>query len=328
MTEEAAARWLRERDRFLILTHTRPDGDTLGCAAGLCAGLRKAGKTAWVAYNGGVTSTYLKEISPYFAPLDYRPEHIVAVDIASEGLFRPEMRQYCGKVELCIDHHPSNEHYAQHLCLDATAAACGEIIYRICQFYLGVMDREIARAIYLAVATDTGCFGYSNTTPETHRIAAAVMEYGDFAVEINKRCFQTKSRKRMALEARLLNGAEFYVGETVAVGATSCNDMTELEADEADAEELSSVLRQIEGVQAAATLRELWPGKWKLSLRTNPKFLNATNTCRLLGGGGHAAAAGATFEVTMTESQARTAVLNAILQSLDPKLVQGAVRNE
>ena len=322
MTEEEAARWLSQRDHFLILTHTRPDGDTLGSAAALCAGLRKLGKQAWVAYNGGVTSTYLKEITPYFAPLDFRPEHIVAVDIASEGLFRPEMRQYCGKVELCIDHHPSNERYARHLCLDASAAACGEIIYRICQFHLGVMDREIARSIYLAVSTDTGCFVYSNTSPETHRIAAAVMEYGDFAVEINKRCFQTKSRKRMALEARLLNGAEFYVGETVAIGATSCQDMTEVEADESDAEELSSVLRQIEGVQAAATLRELWPGKWKLSLRTNPKFLSATDTCLRLGGGGHAAAAGATFEGNLTEGQARTAVLDAILKNLDLELAR------
>lgn len=316
MTEAEAARWLMERDSFLILTHTRPDGDTLGCAAALCAGLKALGKQAWVAYNGGVTSTYLKDISSYFAPLNYQPEHIVAVDIASEGLFRPEMRQYCGKVELCIDHHPSNEHFARHLCLDPTAAACGEIIYRICQFHMGLMNREIARAIYLAVSTDTGCFVYSNTTSETHRIAAAVMEYGDFFSEINKRCFQTKTRKRMALESRLLNGADFFMGDQVVIGATSCADMTEVEADESDAEDLSSLLRQIKGVQAAATLRELWPGKWRLSLRTNPAFLNATKTCQRLGGGGHAAAAGATFEQSLTEGQARTLVLDVILRGL------------
>ena len=85
VTENEAARWLSERDNFLILTHVRPDGDTLGCAAGLCAALKKLGKTAWAAANPGVTSTYLGDIVPYFAPEDYIPQHIVAVDIATRA---------------------------------------------------------------------------------------------------------------------------------------------------------------------------------------------------------------------------------------------------
>lgn len=308
MTEAEAARWLSERDSFLILTHTRPDGDTLGSAAALCAGLNRLGKTAWVAENLGVTSTYLPEIAPCFAPADFVPEHIVAVDMASVGLFRPEMAQYRDRVELCIDHHPSNEHYARHLCLDPSAAACGEILYRILHDHLGVMDAAIARGIYLALSTDTGCFCYSNTTPVTHRIAAAVMEYGDFAAGINKRCFQTKSRKRLMLESRLLSGAEFHDGDRVAIGAVSRGDMAAVQAGEADAEELSSLLRQVEGVLAAATLRELEPGEWKLSLRTDPAYCNATWACAKLGGGGHAAAAGATLPGALTEQEAREKV--------------------
>ncbi|MCD8383340.1 MAG: DHH family phosphoesterase [Clostridiales bacterium] len=294
MRESEAARWLMERDRFLILTHVRPDGDTLGCAAALCAALAKRGKTAWVAPNPGVTDTYLGDIQPYFAPAGYEPEHIVAVDIATEGLFPADFEAYRGKTELCIDHHPSNSGYARHTCLDASAAACGEIIYRICRDELGVMDAEIARAIYLAVSTDTGCFVYSNTTPTTHRIAAQVMEYGDFFREINRRCFQTKSRKRLELESRLLQSARYYEEGRVVIGGVSLEDMAQVGASESDSEELSSLLRQVEGIRAAATLRELAPGQWKLSLRTDADYLNATDTCALLGGGGHAAASGAT----------------------------------
>lgn len=319
MTEAEAARWLEERDSFLILTHTRPDGDTLGCAAALCAALKERGKTAWVAANPGATATYLPYISPYFAPAGFVPEHIVAVDIAAVSLFPPETAQYRDRVELCIDHHPSNEFYAREVCLDASAAACGEIIYRICHDHLGVMNEEIASHIYLAVSTDTGCFVYSNTTPETHRIAAACMTLGPFAAEINKRCFQTKSRKRLLLEARLLDGAAFCDENRVVIGATSCADMEAVAASEADAEELSSLLRQIEGVLAAATLRELSPGKWKLSLRTDPRFLNASSTCTQLGGGGHAAAAGATLAGTHTEREAREIIQNAILSTLSEK---------
>ena len=315
VTENEAAGWLSERDNFLILTHIRPDGDTLGCAAGLCAALRKIGKTAYAAVNPGVTSTYLGDIMPYFASEDYAPEHIVAVDIATEGLFPTEFDRLKGKVELCVDHHPSNTHYAEHLCLDASAAACGEILYRIIMDGLGVMDAEIAKALYLAVSTDTGCFVYTNTTPTTHRIAADLMEYGDFAGEINKRCFQTRSRKRMELESRLLQSARYYEDGKVVIGGISMQDMKDVQASESDAEELSSLLRQVEGVKAAATLRELKDGDWKLSLRTDPAYLNATDTCALLGGGGHAAASGARQEgVDRTEMERR--VLEAIQENL------------
>lgn len=315
MRESEAARWLLERDRFLILTHIRPDGDTLGCAAALCAALRKKGKTAWVARNLGVTSTYIGDIQAYFAPEDYIPEHIVAVDIATEGLLPPELEAYRGRTELCIDHHPSNTGYAPNLCLDAGAAACGEVIYRICKDGMGVMDGEIAKALYLAISTDCGCFVYSNTTPTTHRIAADLMEYGDFYREINQRCFQTRSRKRLELESRLLQSAHYYEEGRVVIGATSLRDMAEVGATEGDSEELSSLLRQVEGVKAAATLRELNDGSWKLSLRTDPAYLNATDTCALLGGGGHAAASGARQQgVDRAEMERR--VLEAIRRNL------------
>lgn len=315
LKENEAAKWLQERDCFLILTHIRPDGDTLGSAAGLCAALRKAGKTAWVAENKGVTATYLGDIQPWFAPADYVPEHIVAVDIATENLFPPEFEQYKGKTELCIDHHPSNEGYAEHLCLDASAAACGEVIYRICAHDLKVMDEQIARSLYLAVSTDCGCFVYDNTTPETHRIAAALMSWGDFYKEINKRCFQTRSRKRMELESRLLQSAQYFEDGKVVIGAVTLQDIAEVEASEADAEELSSLLRQVEGVKAAGTLRELKDGSWKLSLRTDPEYVNATDTCALMGGGGHKAASGAR-QSGISQQEMRDLVLECIRKNI------------
>lgn len=315
MTEQEAARWLLERDSFLILTHIRPDGDTLGCAAALCAALKKRGKTAWVAPNPGVTDTYREDIAPYFAPADYQPEHIVAVDLATEDLFPAPFAPYRGKVELCMDHHPSNTHYAQHLCLDASAAACGEVLYRLCKEGLGVMDEEIAKALYLAISTDCGCFVYSNTTPTTHRIAAELMEYGDFFRAINKRCFQTKSRKRLELESRLLQSAHYYEEGKVVIGATTLRDMEEVEANDGDAEELSSLLPQVEGVLAAATIKEQAPGSWKLSLRTDPAYLNATDTCALLGGGGHASASGAR-QTGVDQAEMERRVLEAIRSNL------------
>ena len=309
MTELQAAQWLLQRDNFLLLTHVRPDGDTLGSAAALALALRGLGKTAHVAYNPGITETYAGYMTGCYAPADFVPEHIVAVDIATENLLPPALEQWRGKSELCIDHHPSNEGYAQETCLDPTAAACGEIIYRICK-ELGVMDGEIAKQLYIAITTDCGCFVYNNTTPATHRIAAELMEYGDFWKQVNRNCFQTLSLKEIRLQNRLLESMEFFDNGTLAVGAISLADLAEFEASQGDSEELASWANKIQGVKASATLRQLEERVWKVSLRTDGS-LNATQVCGLLGGGGHAAAAGASmFDVD--EQQARAKVLAAI----------------
>ena len=309
MTERQAADWLLERDNFLLLTHVRPDGDTLGSAAALAFALRKLGKTAWLAVNPGVTDTYAGYMAGCWAPEGFAPEHIVAVDVATENLYPAEFAEYRGKVELCIDHHPSNEGYAAQTCLDTSAAACGEIVYRICTL-LGVMDGEIAKHLYIAISTDCGCFVYNNTTPATHRIAAELMTWGDFWQEINKRVFQTLSLKEIRLQNRLLSSMEFHDGGTLVIGGISLADMAEFEAGQSDCEELSSYANQIEGVKVAATLRQLEERVWKVSLRTGGD-LNATKVCALLGGGGHAAAAGATMR-DVDERQARARVLAAI----------------
>ena len=310
MTAAETAAWLLRRDNFLILTHLRPDGDTLGCAAGLCAALRWAGKTAAVLPNPEVTSTYADYVSPYWASDGYHHETVVSVDIATAGLFPNNARPYAEAVDLAIDHHPSYDGFAAECCVDPTLAACGELVYAIC-LELGQMDPEIALPLYVAVSTDTGCFVYSNTTPNTHRVAAALMEHGDFYRKVNKRCFRTVSLPRLKLESLLLAGMEFHDGGAIAIAGLSLDMMTQAGAGEADAEDLAAFAGQIQGVRISATLRELSPTRTKISLRTDDS-LNATRTCALLGGGGHAAAAGATVDLPL--EQARHAVLDAIRQ--------------
>ena len=308
MTAAETAVWLLSRDRFLLLTHVRPDGDTLGCAAGLCAALRRAGKTAAVLPNPETTETYADYVAPYLAPADYRHETVVSVDVASTGLFPENARPYAGSVDLAIDHHPSYEGFAARSCVDSSLAACGELIYDIC-LALGQMDGEIALPLYVAVSTDTGCFVYSNTTPNTHRVAAALMEFGPFYRKVNKRCFRTKSLPRLRLESLLLSSMEFHDGGAIAIAGLSRAMMEEARAGEADAEDMAAFAGQIQGVRISATLRELAPDRTKVSLRTD-ESLNATRTCALLGGGGHAAAAGATVDLPLAET--RRAVLDAI----------------
>ena len=301
MVQEAAAR-LRQMDNVLLLTHVRPDGDTIGSAAALCQALRDMGKTAYLLYNPEITDTYAPYAAPYWAPADFAPAHIVSTDIAALNLLPDNAASYASRVELAIDHHGSQAFFATETCLDAEAAACGEIIYRVIR-ELTAVTPAIAMLLYVAISTDTGCFVYTNTTADTHRIAAALLETGIDVGPVNKALFRTKSAVRLAMEARMVADMELYDSDRVVVMSIPLSLRQELQATEADIEELSSLAALVEGTDCGITLRELKPGKVKLSLRTGPR-VDACAVCQRLGGGGHKAAAGATVDGTLKDAKA------------------------
>ena len=311
LTVSETAELLRSFDRVLILTHIRPDGDTVGCAAGLCAALRALGKTAFLLPNPGLTDTTASYFAPYAAPAEFTPAKAVSVDIAAVGLFPDNAKPYIGAVDLAIDHHPSFEGFGKANIVRPEAAACGELILDIIR-ELTPVTPEIALPLYVAISTDTGGFIYSNVTAATHRAAAELMDAGIDYRRVNKLFFQTKSRVRMQLEAAMLADAKFYDGSRVAVLAVPRALLEKFHATESDAEDLSALGPQIQGVDCAVTMRELGDGVWKFSLRTGER-VNATEVCRLLGGGGHARAAGATVE-HVTQAEAEEKMLSAIAQ--------------
>ena len=301
LTVAETAALLRTFDNVLILTHVRPDGDTVGCAAALCAGLRALGKTAYLLPNPELTNTTTPYFAPYAAPEDFVPEKVVSTDIATVGLFPENAKPYIGKIDLAIDHHPSFESFGKENIVRPEAAACGELMYDILAT-LGPITAEIALPLYVAVSTDTGCFAYNNTSPHTHAVAAALMRTGIDFKTVNKVFFRTKTRKRMQLEGAMLNDCEFFDRDRIAVLSVPISLMERLQATESDAEELSALGGQMEGVDCAVTMRELRPDVWKISLRTGER-INATNVCKMLGGGGHAAAAGCTILATWPEAK-------------------------
>ena len=296
MTVKETAAFLRQHDNYLILTHKRPDGDTIGCAAALCEGLRALGRTAWICPHAEETHLFTPYLEGRLAPEGYVPETVVSVDIAARSLFTKAGEPWLARgIDLAIDHHPSQEFFARETCLDAGRAACGELMYDILR-QLGPVTADIALPLYVAVSTDCGCFVYGNTSADTHRVAAALMDTGIPAADLNKRHFRTKSFRRLRLESLLTDSMEFHDGGEIAIAAISLEMLARLQATEADAEDIAAFVGQVEGVKTGVTIRELKPGRCKISLRTDPKQLNASAVCALLGGGGHAAASGATVE--------------------------------
>ncbi len=300
MTLNDCAAFLRERDNYLILTHRRPDGDTVGCAAGLCLGLRRMGKTAYVLPNPEATEMHLEMLAPCAPPADYAPETVVSVDIAEPSILQKNAGPWGERIELSIDHHPSNNGYAPAVLLDPTAGACGEIVYLLLRELLGSIDRELATPLYIAVTTDTGCFRYKNTSPQTLRVGADLLEAGA-PVDLNRTLFMKKSRARLLLESGMIAGLRFFQGGEASLAVITQADIRRCGVTEGDMEDIASVAGSVEGVELSVTLREVGDREWKASVRTG-QYGNASRVCAELDGGGHGMAAGCTVKGTLEEA--------------------------
>lgn len=171
MNIRECAAWLCEHDNILLLTHVRPDGDTLGGAAALCSALRRMGKKAELYNNPDITPKYMKYVKDYIAD-SFEYSRTVAVDVAEAHMLPTG---FIGGVDVCIDHHPSNSHYAKELLLDGSKASCGEIVLKVIKEMCGSVTAQEASLLYMAVSTDCGCFRYANVTSETFAAASELL---------------------------------------------------------------------------------------------------------------------------------------------------------
>ncbi len=311
MTRAEFCAFLRENDNYIVLTHRRPDGDAIGCAAALTLGLRQLGKTAFVLQNEQFTPRFAPYLAGLVCAQPPQDATVISADIASEGLLSFDAVRL-GLYPVCaVDHHGSNSLTCPKL-VEADKAACGEIVYALLLMLGVTITKPIAGSLYVAISTDTGCFKFSNTTANTHRTAAALIEAGADAYPINKVFFDTKSFSRLRLESRLTDTMEFFAGGAVGVCAMPKSLLAEFSVTEDDLDSISGFARSIEGVKIGVMIREVEDGLGKISLRTEAPY-DASKICGLLGGGGHAAAAGASVPGGI--EGAKTAILQALRTS-------------
>ncbi len=307
LTRREAARWLKARDNFLILTHRRPDGDTVGSAAALCLGLRKLGKKAHVLRNMEITGKYSHLHAGLNQDCPENGDTLISVDVASPKLLPDPVSHLARFVQLRIDHHGNDTPFAPLELVDAGAGACGEIIWDLLQELEVPMDKAIAEAIYTAVSTDTGGFRYANTTAHSFQTAAACVQAGGDIHSINQAIFETVTFAKLRLQSWMVENTRFYKEGKLAVCALPLAVERQLGLTEDDLENISGFPRSIEGVRMAATLRETGDGKLKLSVRALPGF-DAAAVCAKFGGGGHKGAGGATLECALEEAAAKVAM--------------------
>ena len=300
LTRNETADFLLKSANFAILTHRRPDGDTIGSSAALCRILRKMGKIAYIIRND--------EISDRFAWLHQgltkeeagENDTIITVDVASPGMLPKAFETYLGRIALRIAHHASATSFTEKELVDSTASACAEIIFDLMEYLWVSMDEAIADAGYVGTSTDTGCFRFANTTSHTFLTAAACAAGGARVYDINQELFETNTLGRLKIQGWIVENLKSQPGG-MAIEAIPKAVEEAIGVTEDDMDNISSFPRTISGVAMAATLRETKDGDVKLSVRAVPGR-DATALTGLFGGGGHMGAAGATLKMPLSEA--------------------------
>lgn len=292
---------LMERDAFLILSHKNPDGDTLGSGAALCSALRRMGKTAYVYPNVQITPRFSPYLAPFLAPEAFVPSCIVAVDIATPGLFP---QGFDGAVDLCVDHHPTNSFYASETLLHDEKSSCGEAILELIECMTGSVTPEEATLLFIALTTDCGCFQYMNTNADTMRAAARLIELGAAQHKIVHDFFRKVSVARLKLEGMIYSSMGFYRNDAVITAIVTQEMLRAAGTTENDLDDLAGLPGRAMGGTVTILIRELPDGRSKCSVRSTPE-VDSSAICGLYGGGGHAMAAGVTLDCDPKTAEAK-----------------------
>lgn len=280
---QAAAK-LAAADGILVVCHKCPDGDAWGSAFALCGALLSLGKRAAVAGASELPALYAY-LRPLAGGLPGEPGLVVSVDCSTlERLLVPQPA-----VDLSIDHHSAASLYAAETFCRPESASCAELVLGIIDLLGAPVTPAVAAAIYTGLSTDTGCFRFANTTPDTHRAAARMIECGADAGELNRILFDTRTAAQIHLERALLDSLRLFEGGQVAVARITLADIAACRAVETDYDGLSAVPRSVEGVRFGILLRQI-EGGWKGSVRTVHD--SAAAVAMAFGGGGHIRAAG------------------------------------
>ncbi len=306
---EKIAGFIRSQDHFFIASHINPEGDALGSTISLCLALKAMGKDV-VAYNvDGVP--YIYEFLPRreliiseLDGIDTNKYNLLLLDCNEPERASLENKGF--KNSLVIDHHLTRKDFGDIRWIEPGAPATGVMVYHLIKA-LGVeITKEMAVNLYTAISIDTGTFRYDNTTSETLRVAAELIDRGADPAEIAIRLYESWRYNRFELLVRMLKTLEMIDLSCCRVAIThiTLNMFRETGTTQADTENFSNFARMIEDVDVSVMLRETEPLKWKASMRGKGR-VNLALVASRLGGGGHKNAAGFKAEGSLENVKSR-----------------------
>lgn len=298
---ERIASVLRSADRLVLTAHIHPDGDCLGSLLALERYLSSMGKIVEIVIDDEIPSLYkfLPGIDKITRPRQHleQPDLLVVLD-ASDLERIGYVAELFHVPVINIDHHISNMRFADYWYIDSKAAATGEIIFDLMTMEKAVIDHDAAVCLYTAIATDCGFFRYANTSADTLRRAADLIEYGARPHVISEH-LDTQPLSNLMFTIKALETLELFCNGKIAA-------ITVLQQDEHSQENTEGLInypRNIEGVEIAIMFKFINPTTARISFRS--KRVDVSKLALSFGGGGHARAAGCTVDGTMTAVKER-----------------------
>jgi phosphoesterase RecJ-like protein len=312
--------------RFVITSHVRPDGDSIGSELGTAAMLDQLGKQTTIA-NASTTPPRYGFLDPQSrirhlgtqVTLDQLEgaDTVIIVDTSAweqlGGMSEFVRRTTARKI--VVDHHVSEDDLGAEMFKDTGAAACGEILAEAVEALGCRLTREIAEPLFVAMATDTGWFRFSSTDGRVLRTAARLVEAGLEVDRLYRRLFEESSLARLKLMGRVLNSLQVTAGGRLAWSWVSLDDLRATGAIPQDTEDLVNYTLTIAGTEIGLMFLELRDSRVKVSFRAKGG-IDCTRLAGPFGGGGHREAAGCTIQGTLAQAQDRVLqVATAALQT-------------
>ncbi len=316
-----AIAFMREGDRFLVVSHVQPDGDAISSTLVVGWLLRHFGKQAVMINEGSVPVRLdFLEFAASITNYSQQPpteiyDRVIAVDCADyrriglvSGIFSE------GVALLNIDHHPTNDGFGAVNVIRTDAAATVEILYDLME-HAGISpDKEAAAAIYTGLLTDTGGFRYSNTTPRVMNVASRMLAEGVSGHWIANHLLERMTKPQFLLLQRGLNALTFSDDNQIAWVYISVADMAQTGAIGDDLEGLVNYALNVEGVEVGILFKETENGQVKVSMRSSGKA-DVSAIAQLFGGGGHVRAAGCRIDEARPDAISN--LINAVRKALE-----------
>lgn len=313
---------IRKHRSFVVTAHINPEGDAIGSALAVAFLLKRLGKKVTVANDGGMPKAF--EFLPHNVPVtgrpakDFSPEVSIIVDVpvfGRVGAIKPLIERV--PLVVCIDHHVSNQRFADINWVDPKAASVGEMIYRLYRAF-GLKPR-LAEAIcmYVSVVSDTGSFRYMSTTPAVHQIAADLIATGVSPLKIAQQLYESRSAADLKFLGTLLRSIRVSPDGQIAWLEVPAALVKASKASPEIIDELVNFPRSIRSAEVAFVAREdAESRKIRVSFRSKGNA-DVNKIAQVFGGGGHIAASGCTIDGTL--AQARSKVLKAARLALAKK---------
>lgn len=309
MTLDGIVSILKENNCFAIFPHISLDGDGLGSSLALALALNKLNKKAVVYVEENIPYIYdflpgkqhIKKYNSYDALAEFAHSVSVAIDTGDiERLGERELIFNSVEITVNIDHHETNSEYALFNYVQRHSSAAGEIVYSIIKMMGIEFDLDISTCLYVAIATDTGGFRFSNTTSLTHKIIADLIDKGIDVSDISKKVFEVTSLARVRLTGMIINSMRMIQNGKTAFMSITLDMIKDAGASEEDCEGMVNIGRNIPGVEVSVVLRQTSNAKVKANLRSN-RYVDVARIAKRYSGGGHIRAAGFTADGAMED---------------------------